>query len=111
MKKIFFKTEPFQISSESEQQSQIITKIFIFDMLSEKVYFSFKIKSNRDENSLTMKKNFLNLTSMLLTPEYANSYTIDNKKAEKILKQKIKDLNGYLLSEFCENYDLQELML
>lgn len=112
MKKIFFKTEPFQISSESEQQAQIITKIFIFDLLAEKVYFSFQIKPSRhSDDSLTMKNNFLNLISMIATPEFIYSYYIDGKKAEKILKQKIKNLNGYFLNDFCENYELDELIL
>lgn len=112
MKKIFFKTEPYQISSDNELQSQIITKIFIFDLTSEKVYFSFKVKSNKhSDESLTMKKNFLNLVSMISTPEFYNSYKIDDEKAEKILRKKIKDLNGYFFKEFCENYGLYELML
>jgi hypothetical protein len=112
MKKIFFKTEPYQISSDNELQSQIITKIFIFDLLSEKVYFSFKVKTSRNsDESLIMKKNFLDLISMIYTPEFHNSYNIENEKAEKILRKKIKDLNGYFFKDFCENYGLHELML
>ena len=112
MKKIFFKTEPYQISSDDELQSHNITKIFIFDLTFQKVYFSFKIKSNKDSGeSLTMKKNFLNLVSMVYTPEFYNSYNIEDNKAEMILRKKIKDLNGYFLKEFCEIYGLYELML
>lgn len=112
MKKIFFKTEPFRISSDSEQEFLIISKIFIFDLLAERVYFSFKIKKEKESDiSLIMKKNFLNLHSMLLAPEFLQSYKIENEKAEKILKQKIKNLNGYFFNDFCEQYGLHELML
>lgn len=110
MKKIFFKTEPFHISSDSEQLSPIILKIIIFDFESQKVFFSFKIKNNIYEDSL-MKKNFLSIRSMTNSYEIENSYLIESKKAEKILSQKIKNLNGYFFDDFCRLYGLDELTI
>ena len=58
-----------------------------------------------------MKKNYLDIHSMSNSYEIENGFLIENKKAEKILSQKIKNLNGYFLNDFCKSYDLEELMI
>ena len=110
MKKIFFKTEPFQISSDSKEQALVILKIFIFDFESQKVFFSFKVKNNMPENS-QMKKNFLDIHVMSESYEMENSYFIENKKAERILSQRINNLNGHFLNDFCRFNNLEELLM
>jgi len=110
MKKIFLATEQYKVNSDDDLWLPVIIKIIIFDFESQKVYFSFKIKNNLEDDS-TMKKNFLYIQSMMNSYELENSRQIDDKKAEKILSQKIKNLNGFFLHDFCKCYEIEELAL
>ena len=39
------------------------------------------------------------------------SYFIENKKAERILSQRINNLNGHFLNDFCRFNNLEELLM
>ena len=43
--------------------------------------------------------------------EMENSYFIENKKAERILSQRINNLNGHFLNDFCRSNNLEELLM
>lgn len=110
MKKIFLATEQYQIDSDKEEYLPVVMKIFLFDLENGIAYFSFKIKNTID-NNMSMKKNYLPISYMHTSYEVENSFTIDTKKANKILNEKIKNLNGFFLHDFCQCYQLEELML